>query len=314
MIYFLYGPESYRSKQELAKLLAELKEKSPTAQVVEFDFDLEDYSYGQFQECYSSNSLFSSTKIVLIRDFFGGGNLEFRDKILEDQKVLKNSASYFIFWDGIFPRKNDKLFTWLQKNAECQEFDYLRTPQLKKWCENELAKYQAKISGEALDFLILSVGPNLWQMANEIKKISHLKNGGEISLAEIKNLIKTNEEVDSFKIIGHLLKGDKAQALIALKKMLKDGGAPQEFLGAIVWQFRAILAMKDATNRKIPYMQAASSMALNPWAAGKAYEYGATESLDRLKDIYSNLAKLDLDIKTGRLDGQAALEVFIAEL
>ena len=69
MIYFLYGPDSYRSKQELTKLLIGLKEKNPTAQVVEFDFDLEDYSYGQFQECYSSNSLFASTKIVRVLDF-----------------------------------------------------------------------------------------------------------------------------------------------------------------------------------------------------------------------------------------------------
>ena len=48
---------------------------------------------------------------------------------------------------------------------------------LKKWVVQEFEKNKIKINSDALDLLVRFVGNDLWQMANEINKLSNYKIG-----------------------------------------------------------------------------------------------------------------------------------------
>jgi DNA polymerase III delta subunit len=74
----------------------------------------------------------------------------------------------------------------------------------------------------------------------------------------------------------------------------------------IVYQFRNLLRVKSLTNPTaggvVPYAEIIKKTGLNPYVVKKTYEQCKKYELAELKNIFSGLAALDIETKSGRLD------------
>jgi len=308
MIIFLYGQDTYGSRQKLSEIIKEYKKVYKSGLNLNY-LNCAKLKFQEFNDEIRQTSMFKEKRMIVLTDSFS--NNEFKEKFRKQEKIFINSKNIIIFYEEGQVSKKDSFFTFLKKQAKTQEFKPLKGVSLKNWVKKEFKALRAKIEDRALDKLIFFVDNNLWQMANEIKKLSTFKSDKEIKVSDVELLIRPKIESDIFKTIGAIASRDKKRALGLLKAHLKKGDSPLYLFSMINFQFRNLLIIKDLIMRNFsPF----NSTDLHPFVVRKSLFLVRKFKVSELKKIYQKIFEVDLAIKTGKIDPEAALELLIAEI
>lgn len=320
MIYFLYGEDSYRSKKKLKEIIAEYKKVHKSGLNLTY-IDVKESDYADFSQNLKTASMFAEKKLLVLKNFFGKSKKEdgeslsvFQEKFLETISQLKEANDIIIVYEDTLPDQRTKAFKSLQKHAKCQEFEFLQPAQLRKWVAGELEKLGVKIDSRALDLLVASAGNDLWRMSNEISKLANYKKSGVIEKKDVEALVKPNIENDIFKTIDALAAQNKKEALNLMQKHLEAGDNSLYLLSMIAYQFKNLLIIKELLDAKNPYPLVAAKSGLHPFVVKKTLYLCGRFSMEQLKNIYQKIFQIDADIKTGKIEAEAALELLIAEI
>jgi len=314
MILFLYGQDTYRSRQKLNEIIKHYKKIHKSGLNLKY-FDLKEGNFQDFQNEIQSVSMFAEKKLIVLQDALGNKN--FIEDFLKNSKKLIESKDVILFYENGEPPKN-KFVGFLKKYGKSQEFALLEGEKLKNWIikefENYKAPLQVKIEPGALELLINYVGNNLWQMENEIKKLVNYTNGQRIKMKDVELLIKPKIETDIFETIDAIASKNKKQALELIHKHLEKGDTPLYLLSMINFQFRNLLIIKDLIQKyHSPYVLSRATN-FHPYIIKKSYSLAQKFTIQELKKIYQKIFKVDLDIKTGRVEPGVALDLLIAEI
>ncbi len=307
MIIFLYGENTYQSRQKLDEVIARYKETHKSGLNLKF-FDGKELSFQDIKDELQILPMFKEKKLFILDDAFA--NQAFKDDFAADIERFVRSDSVILFYESKGSFQKDSFFNLLKKHAKSQEFEALSGQKLRSWLKGEFEKTGVKIDPLALESMISFVGNDLWQLANEARKLAAFKKGREIGSKDVALMVKPKIETDIFKTIDAIALKNKKQALVLLHKHLENGDSPLYLLSMINYQFRNILGVKDLIERG----KALSRSGLNPFVARKSYEQSRKFTMEELKKIYQRIFQVDYRIKTGRIEPQAALDLLIAEL
>ena len=256
---------------------------------------------------------FRKKKLVVLENTFS--NTEFKRKFLENSKKFIDSKDIILFYEENEFSKNDALFNFLKKQAKVQEFELLAGQKLKNWVKKEFEKYQCQISDTALGKLIEFTANDLWQITNEIKKLVSYKKDGKIEIKDVELLVRPKIEADIFKTIDAISSRNKKQALILIHKHLEKGDPPLYLLSMINFQFRNLLLVKSCESKGELYINdmriLSKKLKLHPYVVRKSIQQARRFTIDELKKIYRKIFQVDLNIKTGKIDPQTALDLLI---
>jgi len=311
MLYFIYGQDSYSSKKKLEEIIGEYK-KIHKSGLNFISIDAKEKSFDVFFDSFKIAPMFFEKKLVVLKNVFSDKN--FQEKFFENFKKINNIKDIIIVFEVEKIDERAKLFKALKKEAKCQEFSFPSEANLKKWIENEFRKYGAKIDIQAQNYLLNIVGNNLWQMENEIKKLAFFKKGQVIKKEDIDLHIKPKIENDIFKTIEALAAKDKKQALCCLRNHIESGDNEIYILSMIAYQFKNLLIIKELIDKGSPYYVIAQKSGLHPFVVKKTFYLCNKFSLEQLKKIYKKIFQIDLDIKSGKIDSELALDMFVAEI
>ena len=316
MIIFLFGEDNFRSNEKLAEIKNKFLEKNnPDVTSGLFDFAEKDWNIGEIIMNISSGGLFSSKKLVIVKNILAGKK-EFADdafeKFLKAEAKKEKSDLILIFWESGKVKKSSKLYKLLQKIAKCQEFELLEGAKLKNWITGKFKENEAMISPVAIEKLIVFVGNDLNLLSREIEKLSAYKNKGEISDVDIDLLVKSKIDTDIFKTVDALARGDKKMALKMLHDHLEDGEDSFYLLSMYFYQFRNLVKVKPLVEKNMTPHEIASRLKMHPFVARKSAEQARNFSWEKLKSLYNQLCEIDFESKTGKTDIQLALDKFVA--
>jgi len=311
MIYFIYGEDSYRAKRKLEEIISGYKKVHKSGLNLIY-IDAEEKGFKDFYSNLKITSMFSEKKLIILKKVLGVE--KFQEDFLENIKTLDGIKDIIIIYEDCPPDERTKFFKALQKYAKCQEFNYLQPAMLKKWVAQEFSKNKVKINPDALDLLVNFVGGDLWKMANEISKLSSYKEDSIVKKGDVELLVKPNIENDIFKTIDALVSENKKLALSLLHKHLDDGDHPLKLLSMITYQFRTLLVIKELQERREPYAVVTKKSGLHPFVVQKNYRLCSQFSFEQLKKIYRKIFQIDLDIKTGKIEVETALDLLLAEI
>jgi len=317
MIIFLYGPDTYRSRQKLNEIVEHYKKIHKSGLDLKL-LDLKEKDFQDFKNEAQIASMFSEKKLLVLKNAFE--NFDFKEKISAEIEKFAKSEEVILFYEEEI--KKDKFFQTLKKFSEYQEFQLLDGERLKNWVKKEFKKYQAKIDSAVLEKLIEFVGNDLWQMANEIKKLVAYKTGHnqittvtklcpEIEREDVELLVKSKIETDIFKTIDAIAAKNKKRALKLLKAHLEKGDSPFYLFSMINFQFRNLLIIKDLMERNLSLYRFTD---LHPYTIKKTLALSERFRFPELKKIYQKIFQLDLDVKTGKIEPEMALDLLITEL
>ena len=212
-------------------------------------------------------------------------------------------------------KRENPLFKALSPGAKVRTFPWLRGDRLVKWVKERAVKEGGDISPRAAALLARLVGSNLWVMASELEKLALFTSGHLIGEEDVKRVVGYAQQANVFAMVDAILEFKVKLAERHLAQLLAAGLAPSYLLFMLVRQVRLVLRARELkrwgrTERDIQATLGLGSDFVLRKTLGQAARY----SLERLKEIYEKLLETDLAIKTGRCDGDLALNILAAEL
>jgi DNA polymerase-3 subunit delta len=316
MIILLFGEDNYRLKEKLREIISHYKKIHKSGLNLIF-LDLKEKSFEDFKMVYQPASMFVEKKLIILKN--ATKNPEFKRKFLESKEKFKDSKEIILFSEE--EKTKDEFLETIKKIAMYQEFKNLEGEKLESWIRREFKKYGAEIEKEGLEKLIEFVGNDLWQMSNEIKKLVAYKNKPcqgvakiRIEKKDVELLVKPKEEPEIFKTIDAIALKNKKRVFRLIKNHLQKGDSPQYLLSMINFQFRNILMIKDLMKKGKSLSAILRESKLHPFSVKKSYYLAQKFDLEELKKIYQKVFQMDLNVKTGKIKPESALESFLIEI
>lgn len=300
MIYFLYGEDTYRSRQKLREIIEHYQEVHKSGLNLRF-FEGKNLDYQDFKDEFQQMPMFQEKKLLILKNVFQ--SQEFKGHFLQNQKRFIDSKDIIVFQEEGKILPEDPLFKFLIKNAKEQEFQMLGGVKLKNWAENEFEKCKSDIQPEALRWLLDYTGNDLWKLSNEIKKLAAFKQNKTIEVQDVDLLVKPEIETNIFKTIEALAAKDKKEALCLIHEHLERGDNPLYLLSMISFQFRNLLIIKKT-----------GALKGHPYFVRKTAALAGAFTFEELKKIYYKIFESDIKIKKGLADPQLVLDLLIAEI
>lgn len=308
MILFLYGEDNFRSLKKLKEIIAHYRKIHQESFNLKY-FDFQKDEFEEFRDEFQTKSIFKEQKFFVIKNAFS--NLDFKKKFLRNKKEFLGAGQNILFYERGLINQKDPLFIFLKKNSKFQRFDYFKKEKLKNWIKKEFEKYNKKIGMPVLNLLIEFSGNNLWQTSNEIQKLVSYKAKSKIIAKEdVELLVVQKIEPKIFTTIDLIAKKQKGEAITLTHQHLKNGDSPLYLLSMIAFQFRNLLVLKQ----RILTKKSVWNLGWHPFLIKKTLQLSSQFSFEELKKIYQKIVKMDLEIKTGRIEPELALDLLIAQI
>lgn len=309
MVYLLYGTDDFLLKEELNKII-----KKENIDEIDIDnINASECNIDSIINKCNSISLFSSKKCIIVNNC----NLFSKSKKNDDEtlKLINylnnmNECTILIF---IINDKVDesKLFKKILEVGVIKELNEIKN--LKPFIKNNLENYY--IDDHTVDLFIKRAGNNVSSIKNYCDILKMYKLEDKIILKEdIINVINESINTDIFKFIDDIILKNKSSAIKTLKYLLKINEEPIKVIALLASKFRLMYQASILSSRGYSEEDIASIYKMKKYPVHLAILNGRKYNKEILLKYLDDLASLDIDIKTGEIDKNTALELFILSL
>lgn len=318
-LYLFHGEDSYRSVQKATHWQKAFQEKYGDMNVETFEGA--NITAGQFSEAISTLPFLSEKKLIIIRNFFHDAPVEELKKVADKlDQIDENCVVVFVE-----RRKADArtaLYKNIKKKGEIKEFPLMDKEELVQWIASEVQKQGQQLPSSHMNLLADNVGPNLWQMKQEIEKIALYSKNQPITEEAIESLISPNPHTTIFKLTDHLALKNQKESLKTLNTLLESGENIIQVLFMIVRHFRILIQIQDCLAKNMDTSAITKKIKQHPFAVQNGMKQVRNFSPEKLAHIYSRLLEIDIATKSGTIrmttgdvtELRLILETFIVKL
>ena len=247
MIIFLYGKDSYRINQKIKEIIKGYEAKNPSGLNL-INLDIAENRLEDFFESARAGLLIPEKRLIILKNAFKADS-EALLKFLKSQNLSKRDDVILLIIAFSDFDKNELFEYLIKKPNQVQNFKPLKAYEVKSWAKQFSNSLGVDLTSEALDFLTLNCGLDLWRFDCEIRKLADFKVKGVVSRSQVEELAVPSTNYNIFRLTDALAKKNKKKALEALYIALDNGEKPTELLGLLAWQIRNILRFKSNPNK-----------------------------------------------------------------
>lgn len=323
MIIFLYGEDTYRSSQKLTEIQNKFKKEVDPSGLNLTVLNGSGLKFEDFNQQVKASPFLARKRMVIIKNLISENRSKSIQKeiveLLDQESKNPDQDNIIVFWENTdYSKSKAKHALWerLKKEKFAQEFKPLSPRELNGWLEQAVKERQAKIEKAAISLLAASVGNDLWQMNNELEKLTNYRQDKIITVNDIETMVKAKYDDDIFKFIDALGNNNKKQAVKLLSDQLNSGAEELYLLAMFIRQFRILLLTKDLQTDQptITKDKIAKELQIHPFVAQKALYQARNFTAGQLNNIYQMLLNIDLQIKTTSTKPKLLFDLFIAQI
>jgi DNA polymerase-3 subunit delta len=293
-IYLFHGEDNYTSSQKALHWQKEFEKKYGDIET------FENLTVEKFIEAITTLPFLSEKKLIIIKDFFSNAKTEDLKKIAEKlDKVDENCIVVFIEKQKADARTS--LFKNIKKMGQIIEFNPLEQSELIKWIELQVKKRGGIIKRPESIKLAETIGPNLWQMEQEIEKLTMYSNGNPITSEAIESLTTPNLTASIFRLTDQISLNQSKEALKTLEILIENGENPIQILFMIIRHFRILIQIKDCLAKNVNSSLIVKKTKTHPYAVNIGIKQSQKFDQKKLTQIYQALQKIDIAIKGGEI-------------
>ena len=212
-------------------------------------------------------------------------------------------------------KKGNPLYKALLPRAKVRVFPLLRNNELRQWIKKRVAREGGSISPQALELIARLVGGNLWLMSGEVAKLVLYTTGKCIEEEDVRVMVGYSQQASVFAMVDAILEARAGPGQQALQQLLQAGVAPAYLLFMLTRQVRMLVRTKELIKEGRSEVDIQDRLGITAdFVWRKTAEQAGRYSLERLKELYHRLLEADLAIKTGKYNGELALDILVAEL
>ncbi len=314
MIYLLYGKELLL----IEKKIEEIIKKEHLSEYSINKYDLENDSLNSIIEDATTISMFGDKKGIVVANSYIFTGTTKKSSIEQNTDLLLSYLDHFnpdtilIFFtlsEKLDERK--KITKSIKKVGSVIEIG--RNQNLNAIVKEMFENYEIK--SNVIQLLIDRVGDNLQILKQECDKIKTYKDKEKtVTEQDILNLTTKNIDADIFKLIENIVLKRKQIALEAYQEMIKRNEEPIKILILLANQFRIMYQAKELSKKGYTANDIASTLEVHPYRLKLALEKSKDFSSSILLHYLEELADLDSNIKSGIVEKDLALELFILKI
>lgn len=305
-IYLIGGEESFLAEQKLKELLLRFRDKhvinkanGHTIQTLDAE-EIPGFNY--LAATLGNRDMFAAAQTIVLKNFLSKGNKEERDGLLNLLPTLMTDQdSCYIFFESANIDKRTALYKELKKLVEV--FDYPRvdvsykTSFINNWLKSKnlsiVQEARSRIQQLVADF-------DLLRLTHELSKLELLlqsEDRKQITVEDL-GLLEHDIEQQVWQLLDQAAV-EKGKGLLLLRQLVAQGNEPIQIIGFLGSQLRSLITF---------YFQPAS---LPGFIRGRMDKLSNRINKNKLTMLIDKLANLDLACKTGKIDPEVGLYLYL---
>lgn len=309
MVYLFYGLEEFLIDKEIKKILNDNQIDDYSIN----EYDLENSQINEIIDDASTIPLFGDKKGIIVDNsyiFSANSKKPEQDiKVLEQYLNAINPNTTLIFKilkESVDSRK--KIYKLIKEKGKISEFN--KVTNINTIVKKLLDNYN--ITDQNISLLVNRVGDNLNILEHEIEKLKIYKdNDLNITKEDILNVTVKTVNVDIFNLIENIITNNKEKAIESYNEMLKLNEEPIKIIIMLANQIRIMYQSKELIKLGYTEKNIAELLQIHPYRVKLALEKSRNYSSKILLNYLEQLADLDINIKSGNIDKNLGLELFI---
>ncbi len=328
MLYIFYGPDNYSLHRELDTIKKSVgSDAAAGSNVIEVDGDK--MSPADLKIACETIPFLADKRLVIISGLLA--RFESKQKQATVKKSTKKNdqakdwqqitdclnnipeTTILVLIDNEVSARNT-LLKEISAKAVIKPFPLLKKSDLTGWIQKRVTQSGGKISTEAITLMAKLVGNDLWAMSNEIDKLVLYTNGRFIEEKDVTAIVSHAQETSVFTMVDAILENRTGFAEELMEQLMERGATPTYLLWMLHRQVRFIVLVKELIEQKKNKFDIQSKLGLSDYPLQKTLEQADKYSMPRLKVFYDKLLETDIAIKTGKYDGELAMNILVVEI
>ncbi|MBC7872074.1 MAG: DNA polymerase III subunit delta [Chitinophagaceae bacterium] len=322
--FYIFHGEDSLTRDEAVKKLREAMGGDSNADLNISEFDGQVASVAEIVNAVTSYPFLSDKRLVIVKDLLawltrkGAGTAGKKgiEHLLEVLPTLPDYSRLVLIERETLSDK-DKLVQLAEASPNGYSKGFTAPKDATGWIQKRAqAEYNIQIDNRAAAALAEVTGDDLQRADNELVKLFNYVAGERpITEADVAALTPYVPEANIFEMIDALAVGRGQQALHLLHRLMaeKDQDAFSLF-GMIIRQFRLLLLAKEHLTTGGSPGSIAGALGIKPYPAQKLAQQSRTFNVEQLERILRSLLDFDVKMKTGRIDPDLALDLFVASV
>ncbi|MBR0136947.1 MAG: DNA polymerase III subunit delta [Erysipelotrichaceae bacterium] len=230
--------------------------------------------------------------------------------LLEKYLDSPNESTVLIIYIDEDVNRSRKEIRSLSKKMKTEIYDQLKPEDFRHYVMQDLNDAGIKLDYPAIEELIQRLPLSIENWKRELDKLTLYP--GRISKDVIKELIARPLEDDVFKLSDGVVKRNLSQSLSVFNDLMtRSKNDVYSLVGLLASQFRFMCQCKALAKTGYNQLEISKEMKAHEYRVKMSMQSAGMLCVEDLLGILNQLAELDQNIKTGRVDPQKGLEMFI---
>lgn len=311
MLYLLHGPDELGRSEALALLRAAVPLDFAAMNITRLDgrrLKLE----ALVAACEAMPFL-AERRLVVVTDALKHIRAGKEREELRDYLETVPSSCDLVFVETEDVDRRSILYTQLKKRGEVREFTPPQGAELLRWLAERARGLGARLEPVAAARLVELVGGDTRTLSTELEKLAtYVGRGVPIGVPAVDLLVEDRQEQNLFAFIDELSARSFGPALRGAHALLEEGQAATYVLFMLARQLRILIGVKELSAQRLRPDAIAAELGQKPFVVRKALDQARGFAPGELERLHDRLLELDLATKTGRIQGDVALELFVA--
>lgn len=307
-VYLLYGQERYLIKQYRDKLIKAMVNDGDTMNFSTFEGD--GINQKEIIDLAETLPFFADRRVILIED---AGIFKKTGDELGEYLASSSDTTYFIFVEESVD-KRCKLYKAAAKCGNPVEFKEQTDETLARWVGMRIRKEGKGMSQAAYNLFISKTGTDMENIDKELEKlICYCLEKDTIEVSDVEAVTTEQTTSKVFEMVDAITSHKQRHALDLYYDLLALKEPPMRIMYLISRQFQILMTVKAMTNRGFGNKDIASKAGCPEWAVRKYQSQCRGYTLDDLKQAVKDGVAYEEAVKTGQMNDQMAVELFIVQ-
>lgn len=313
MLYLFYGPDEVGRSEALASLYATLPPEVAAMNITRLDG--RGLKRDDLAAACEALPFLAERRLVVVTDGLKHSRSGKELEALRDYLAQAPPHCDLVFVETEDVDRRNMLYIQLKKLGEVREFPRPEGAALRRWLAERARRLGVRLEPDAATLLAELVGNDTRTLVTELEKLAtYVGRGAPITVAAVRLLVEDQQEQNLFAFIDTLSARQFGPALRGARALLEDGQSATYVLFMLARQIRILLSVQDLAAQRLSPDAMAAELGLKPFVVRKALEQARSFAPGELERLHDRLLDLDVATKTGRLQAETALELFVAEV
>lgn len=305
-VYLLYGEEGYLKKQYRDKLKAAMATPDDTMNFTAYEG--KDTSPRELIDLAETLPFFADRRVILVENsgFFKNAC----DDLAEYMEQIAPST-HFIFVEEEVDKRG-RMYKNVKKAGKIVEFATQSEELITRWILGRLKREGKNITSNVMQLFLSKIGTDMGNIDRELEKLICYTLGRDVITAEDVEAITTEQTTNKiFDMVNAIAEHNQKKALDLYYDLLALKEPPMRIMYLISRQFQILFNIRDMSSKGLDNNTMAQKAGVPPFAVRRNVTQAKGFTMAQLKQALRDGVELEEAVKTGRMDDQMAVEVFI---